>query len=76
MYEYMLIELPHDRKTTTKVADENVETVPQINAILNELAQQGWQVVSYSDSFTSAGSRRWPRVLLRRPKGDQSTSNG
>ena len=65
-FEYLLIELPNDRKTSTKIAGETAETVPQINAILNALGKDGWEAVAYADAFTSAGSRRWPRVLLKR----------
>ena len=69
MYEYLFLELPHDRKQRTKVANENVDVVYQITAILNAYGKEGWEAVGFSESFTSTGSHFAPKFLLKRPIG-------
>lgn len=65
-YEYKLVELPHKNTTRLKVADLNVDEVHQISAILTAYAADGWEVVTFSQSFTSAGAHFAPKFLLWR----------
>lgn len=63
-WEYLFLELPHDRRQEGKVADERVENVYQITAILNEVGSQGWKVVNFNRTVTGAGKHFAPQFLL------------
>ncbi|HET7128940.1 MAG TPA: hypothetical protein VFJ93_07690 [Gaiellaceae bacterium] len=65
-YEYLFLELPHDRKVRVKQADLAVDEVPQIKAILDVYGRHGWRVVHFSESFTGAGAHFAPKFLLER----------
>ena len=67
-FEYKFLELPHTNKTRIKVADLNVDDVHQIGTILTAYAAEGWEVVTFSQSFTGAGAHFAPKFLLRRPR--------
>jgi hypothetical protein len=67
-WEYLFVELPHTNKTRLKVADLNVDVVPQIGAILTAYGAEGWEVVTFSQSFTGVGAHFPPKFLLRRAK--------
>lgn len=68
MYEYLFLELPHTNKTRVSVAGLNVDEIRQIAAILNAYGENGWEVVTFSQSFTGAGAHFAPKFLLRRAK--------
>lgn len=69
MYEYKFVELPHTNKTRLKVADLNVDEVHQISAVLTAYSREGWECVTFSQSFTGAGAHFAPKFLLRRQVG-------
>jgi hypothetical protein len=60
-WEYLQLSLPHSREKSDKIAGEQAGHVVQIEAILNELGNQGWEVVGYS----ATGSHYF---TLKRPK--------
>ena len=66
-WEYMAINLPHDRTSGEKVAGETVERIPQIEAILNEYGDQGWEVVAMAMPIKMS-SGVYPKLILKRPK--------
>ena len=69
-WEYMFVLLPHDRTRDEKVAGETVKRVYQIEAILNELGDQGWEVVGVEFAAHSGmGGVGQPRFALKRAKG-------
>lgn len=68
-WEYMAVVLPHDRTRREKAAGENVERIPQVEAILNEWGALGWEVVGFAVSSPGAGGTGFPRLILKRPVG-------
>lgn len=69
-WEYMAVVLPHDRSREEKVAGEEVERIPQIEAILNAWGAEGWEVVGFQTPPRSGtGGVGWPRLILKRPTG-------
>lgn len=69
MWEYKLLELPHTNKTRLKIADLAVDEVAQISLILTTLAADGWEVVTFSQSFSGSGGHFAPKFLIRRQRG-------
>lgn len=68
-WEYMAVVLPHDRTRDEKVADENVQRIPQIEAILNAWGEEGWEAVGFAVTLRSgSGGTSYPRLILKRPK--------
>jgi hypothetical protein len=66
-WEYLSIYLPHDRKSTEKAAGETVERIPQVEAILNDYGDQGWEVVAMAMP-QKMSSGVYPQLILKRPK--------
>jgi hypothetical protein len=67
-WEYMAVHLPHDRSRGEKVAGENVERIPQVEAILNAWGAEGWEVVNFAVVARSGtGGVGTPRLMLKRP---------
>ena len=68
-WEYMFIGLPHSRTESGKVAGEKVERIPQIEAVLNELGKQGWEIVGHSYIVRAqlGGGMGEPFFALKRP---------
>lgn len=67
-WEYMVVVLPHDRTRDARVADEKVQHVYQLEAILNEWGAAGWEVVGFATPPRSGtGGVGDPRLVLKRP---------
>jgi hypothetical protein len=65
----MAVVLPHDRAKREKVANEDVERIPQIEAILNAWGAEGWEAVGFAVVARSGtGGTGYPRLILKRPR--------
>ncbi len=60
--------LPHDRTQEVNVAGVKVKVlqVPQVEAVLNALGAEGWEVVSIAAAATNSSSRAVPWFTLKR----------
>ena len=68
-WEYLYIRTPHTRTKTEKLGGEKVEHVYQVEAILNALGADGWEVVGYHYANSYAGVTPAPYFVLKRPAG-------
>lgn len=65
-WEYMCIQAPHTRAASTKVAGENAVRVPQVEAIMNALGDEGWELVCEWNYAVSG--KAGPTLLFKRPR--------
>ena len=68
-WEYQYIRAPHTNTKDAKIGGEKVEHVPQVEAILNALGAEGWEVVGYHYTNTMTGQKPAPYFVLKRPLG-------
>jgi hypothetical protein len=54
-WEYQVVFLPYTKLRDSQAAGEKVKHMYQIEAVLNELGAQGWEVVGYGDSYAWDG---------------------
>lgn len=53
-WEYLCVDVPHDKVTKTKIAGQDSGRVDQAEAILNDLGSQGWELVGVRSGAMSA----------------------
>jgi hypothetical protein len=63
-WEYLAVRLPHDRQRSETIAGVQAFRVPQDEAILNALGDEGWEAVA----ATWPGEGAVLQVLLKRPR--------
>lgn len=69
-WEYQCIDAPHDRVSSRKVGGESSGSVEQIEHIMNELGDQGWELVGVRSGAFSAREKRFGATLFfKRAKG-------
>ncbi len=68
-WEYLCLEAPHALTKDDRVAGEKVRHVPKIEAILNALGEEGWELVAVRDELLSENQRNYGVVLFcKRPR--------
>ena len=65
-WEYMCLQAPHTRTSSAKIAGETVHPVPQIEKIINELGEQGWELTGVWEYAVSG--KAGPTLFFKRPK--------
>ncbi len=64
-WEYMYLDLKHTRTHEGKIAGEDARHIYQSEAILNELGNEGWEVVAAANPGMGQFN---VMVILKRPK--------
>ena len=66
-WEYMCIKASHSRTKDTKMGGEKASHIPQIDAIMNALGDEGWELVGVQD-LGIASSYHGAVLFFKRPK--------
>ncbi len=66
-WEYMCLQVLYNTKTSpAKIAGETVHSVPQIEKVINELGEQGWELTTTWEYAVSG--KGGPTLFFKRPK--------
>lgn len=65
-WEYMCLQAPHSSHRDERVGGEKAERIPQIEAIMNGLGGQGWELVAGGHASSLTGSKG-PLLFFKRP---------
>ncbi|GEM_PF-4601333 len=75
-WEYMYITLRHTWVREEKIAGESAYHIHQIEAILNVLGSQGWEVIGSTQTASGTGKQNYPRFTLKRPSPSRADRSG